>query len=110
MWILSYEVYVQFGKGDAGNEQTTTDVSNVPTVDVYPNPSMEIFNIRMNSASDKLMNIVILDMTGKEIVAFSNLSPGEAFAYNSNTLSAGVYFVQVTQGGFTKVVKVTKLN
>ena len=71
---------------------------------------MDLFNIRMNSTSDKLMNITILDMTGKEIATFSNLSPGETFAYNSDALRAGVYFVQITQGGFTKVVKITKVN
>ncbi|MEI6595497.1 MAG: T9SS type A sorting domain-containing protein, partial [Bacteroidota bacterium] len=81
-----------------------------PSVLVYPNPSTNVFNIRMNSTSDKLMNITILDMLGREIATYSNLSSEEEFVYNAENLKASVYFVQVSQGGFTKVVKISKMN
>ena len=64
----------------------------------------------MNSTSDKLMNITILDMLGREIATYSNLSSEEEFVYNAENLKASVYFVQVSQGGFTKVVKISKMN
>jgi len=109
-WVLAYEVYTPYSKTNASNEQATAEISNIATVDVYPNPSLDAFNIRMNSTSDKLMNVTILDMTGREIATFSNLSPGEAFVYNAENLKAAVYFVQVSQGGFTKMVKISKMN
>ena len=109
-WVLTYEVYTPGSGKNSTTEQATADISNAAKVDVYPNPSMDVFNIRMNSTSDKLMNIVILDMTGREIASFNNVSPAEAFVYNAEALRAAVYFVQVSQGGFTQVVKITKMN
>ena len=85
-------------------------INEVPTfngsVNVYPNPTSD--NINVSVKMDQLTSSVsyeIVDVTGKTI-AISNKKNvlSDVYTYNTNKLSAGTYFVNITtESGKTQV-------
>jgi hypothetical protein len=56
----------------------------------FPNPNSEILNITSNSA---MQAITLLDITGKKVAHYT--VNGLNYSLNTNTLAAGVYYIQV---------------
>ena len=74
---------------------------------VYPNPATDVLNIDINNANFKNSEIVIYNISGTEVLR-SNMASNSA-QLNIETLSAGVYFVKVSNpNGFNKTVKFVK--
>ncbi len=72
-------------------------------VAAYPNPSKDKWNINANQAIE---SILLFDVTGKQIQA---LQPDNAAAViDATTLSAGVYFANVTTQTGSKTIKLVK--
>lgn len=76
---------------------------------VYPNPSSTHFTFQLESQSEEPMQFVLYDMSGRMIDQQSNLSPKEALVIGDQ-LSTGMYTAVITQGSFSKSVKVTKIR
>ena len=109
VWILNYEV-VNMNKTESVNAILNT-VSNTVDAAIYPNPSADAFNIRINGTSNELVDVMVLDGLGREVIQLTKQSPGNAIILSNEMLpNNGIYFVQVKQGDFVKVIKITKAN
>ena len=112
VWVLSYEIVTGgIGKSEGDILETTTDLSDKVDATVYPNPSQDAFNVRVDSHNDALIDVLVMDEFGREVVQLNNQNPGFPVVLTDDMIpSAGVYFVSVKQGNFNKILKITKLN
>ncbi len=93
--------------GKATGVNNTNAAEQVAQMLVYPNPATDVLNIDINNANFKNSEIVIYNISGTEVLR-SNMASNSA-QLNIETLSAGVYFVKVSnQNGFNKTVKFVK--
>ena len=68
---------------------------------VYPNPTADRSTIEFNLSSAKNVNLVLRDITGKEILVedFGKLSAGsQKIVLNAAPLTNGIYFVSIQIG------------
>ena len=74
-------------------ESSTNSIS-----DLYPNPSVDFFNVDINTDSDKEMLIEIFDITGNKITEqkHSLTSGGNTIKTDFDKYSTGIYFVKLT--------------
>jgi hypothetical protein len=93
---------------DAKEIDTPTQIAQPFSVVAYPNPSNNVFNFKVNGASDEAVSILVFDMTGRQIenkvVKYNdieNISLGQNY-------SSGVYNVIVSQGMNNKTVRLIK--
>jgi hypothetical protein len=75
-------------------------------VSVFPNPSMNYFNMRVQSASKEVVKVTLTDVLGR-ILLTNKLVPGANYTFG-NQLKAGTYFMEVRQGMNVSVQKVLK--
>jgi hypothetical protein len=61
---------------------------------VYPNPSNDILNVNLSAAAGDLVTVQILDATGRLLV--SQQATTSTIQLETQSLSSGVYFVQVS--------------
>ncbi|WP_146739578.1 T9SS type A sorting domain-containing protein, partial [Flavobacterium aciduliphilum] len=77
-------------------------------VEVYPNPSSEVFNFTMTSPSESNVMMMVYDMTGK-LIDQREVAPSEVSELQlGERYPSGVYNVIVTQGENTKTLRVIK--
>jgi autotransporter-associated beta strand protein len=98
-----FELILNLGKTNVNefNQLTRTEMF------VYPNPANNVLNINFNNANFKNSNIVIFNVSGKEVLK-SNMADSNT-QLNIESLSSGVYFVKVSnENGFNKTVKFVK--
>lgn len=89
------------------NIENSLSSSNKTQILVYPNPATDVLNIDINNANFKNSEIVVFNISGAELLK-TNMANNNA-QLNIETLSAGVYFVKVSnQNGFNKTVKFVK--
>lgn len=62
-------------------------------IEVFPNPCVKNFRIKINSAADELINIVVSTVTGAQVYECTALS--NLFEIQPN-LPSGIYFIRVT--------------
>jgi hypothetical protein len=88
---------------------TKMEINSVPfKVDVYPNPSSDVFNFNMTSSSEDKVNVMVYDMTGK-LIDQREVAPSEVSELQiGDRYPSGVYNVIVTQGEETKTLRVIK--
>ncbi len=83
------------------------NVLNKTQMLVYPNPATDVLNIDISNSSFKNSEIVVYNISGTEVIKTNMAS--NSVQLNIETLSAGVYFVKVSnQNGFNKTVKFVK--
>ncbi len=92
----------RFAKGDIGIVSSTESI----TVNVYPNPSVNNFNLKVITAEKKIVNVRILDVQGRVYKLFTVL-PYQTTTIGAD-LKAGAYLLEVRQGGVMKVIKLVK--
>lgn len=71
---------------------------------VYPNPVNDILSIK---TADKVENVVVFDLLGKNVASFK----GDSIDNNSINLSQlpnGLYLVKISAGNSTETIRVTK--
>ncbi|WP_310558052.1 leucine-rich repeat protein [Flavobacterium sp.] len=74
----------------------------------YPNPSTNIFNLKVNGATDENFSILVFDMIGKQIENKTvDANEVENLALGQNYVT-GIYNVIVSQGTNTKTVRLIK--
>jgi hypothetical protein len=91
------------------NNQTTniSEELNGIDIDLYPNPATNNVVIRFSSMPDKSAQIILSDITGKQLLNQVVLSTKEILDIRS--FSAGIYFVK-TVVGETRTVKKLIIN
>jgi hypothetical protein len=80
------------------------------TLEIFPNPSTGIFNFNLNSEAIEEYSIKIYDITGKLVLESQHSIPNAIFKLDCNEIANGVYTVEVVQGNFRQILKITKLN
>jgi hypothetical protein len=78
-------------------------------VTLVPNPASDAFVLSINAAIRSEVNIIIYDVTGKEVIAVTHNAKVEEgsnkFNVNTTHLSAGIYFVSITSAAGKETVK-----
>jgi hypothetical protein len=93
--------------GVTAANRTSANMVEIPfSVKVFPNPSMGVFNIEVQSPDNESVFIKVVDMQGRLV---------NSMKANSNTsfkigweLRPGIYFLEVTQGDNKKYIKILK--
>jgi hypothetical protein len=75
-------------------------------LNVFPNPSNDVLNIKVNAPAEKSFEIRIVDVSSREIET-KVLKPEEELQINTENYKAGVYFVHVLYN--RKLVETRKL-
>ncbi len=79
--------------------------NNLSNMVIYPNPATSEVNIEVNVNETSLMNIEILDITGKVVSGSRNnniYSGSNTLKINVSNLKSGVYFIKSTVGNDIK--------
>lgn len=77
---------------------------DVSDVKVYPNPSQEVWNIKVNTTI--INSIKVLDVLGKQVLT---LAPDSSeVTINASSLKSGLYFAQINTDNGTSSVKLIK--
>ncbi|MGB1205842.1 MAG: T9SS type A sorting domain-containing protein [Chitinophagales bacterium] len=81
------------GKNISGFDAFATETL---TATVYPNPATNVATISLNTAWDNNSNITVVDMLGKVVAQYTNVS--NELALDVTNFSNGYYFVQAENG------------
>ena len=76
-------------------------------VEIAPNPSADIFRLKIQSDHFSQLNVRVRDVQGKELNRFY-LMPGETLDFGSD-LRPGIYLIETRQGNKVRVDRVIKL-
>lgn len=100
----------------SGNVNSSTVTVNVPktkpaagalTLSATPNPSYTNFMVTVSSTSPDKINLRVIDNNGTVVSAISNISAPQILTIGSN-LVPGIYYIEATQGGVSKSIKLVK--
>jgi hypothetical protein len=82
------------------------------TISIYPNPTTDFVNLRINSTMTRSINIKLFDINGNIIYQNSdNSSPNELNQIlDLSKYSSGFYFLRVTLGKYVFYKKVIKID
>lgn len=82
----------------------TIDMSNIATLNVYPNPATTYITI--GSASVEKLTIALFNNSGQRMNVPMSSSGNKAILYVSG-INTGTYFIQIIQGNTTETRKIT---
>ena len=91
---------------NAANNNSANMVEIPFNVKVYPNPSMGIFNVEVQSTEKESVSIRVVDMQGR-LVNSMKANPNTNMKIGWE-LRPGIYFLEVTQGDNKKYIKLLK--
>jgi len=102
-WATIFSQPVEYTLGGARLENST-----VANLDVYPNPSRDIFNVMFTSEETQTMIVKVVNMIGKEVFAeeLTEFVGQYTQVINMNTQPKGVYFLEIItpNGGINKKI------
>lgn len=109
------EIHYIYGTpvGVEEDNQTLKLESQIPVLEMYPNPSQNIFKIKFNSPDEYKVTVKIYDVAGELV---EKIFDGKAkiglneFSVALKDLSAGIYFVKIETTGYSKTEKVILLK
>lgn len=77
------------------NKVSEIDKEKNFTLSIYPNPTYNVLNIKLESSKNNLpISVKVFDVLGKEIYSLENIEKSECKIDLSNQ-NAGVYFIQI---------------
>jgi len=91
--LISYTEREHFIVVNLGSGINTQDKSN-GKVDVFPNPSSDIVNIRLKNSKEKIFEIEVFDIIGKQIFIKSNIRTSSSII-DVSSYEQGVYFYKI---------------
>ncbi len=71
-------------------EKTAVGLSNV-----FPNPTNDRLNVKLNSPANEILNVKIYDSLGNLINSGSYTITGNLLSFNTQNLSEGIYFINI---------------
>ena len=102
-WATIFSQPVTYTLGGARLEN-----SSVANLDVYPNPSRDIFNVTFTSEEAQTMTVKVVNMIGEEIFTeeLTEFVGQYTKVIDMNTQPKGVYFLEITTstGGINKKI------
>jgi hypothetical protein len=91
--LISYTEREHFIVVNLGSRINTKDKSS-GKVDVLPNPSSDIVNIRLKNSTEKIFEIEVFDIIGKQIFIKSNMRTSSSII-DVSSYEQGVYFYKI---------------
>ncbi|MCU0442944.1 MAG: T9SS type A sorting domain-containing protein, partial [Bacteroidia bacterium] len=82
-------------------------ITNYFDVEVYPNPSVDAFNLRLLSSSDMPFSVTIYDMNGK-LIETINVDQSTLSSELGAGYAEGMYIMLVNQGDQNKTLRLVK--
>jgi hypothetical protein len=102
-WATIFSSSVEYTLGGARLEN-----NSVTNLDVYPNPSRDIFNVTFTSEEAQTMTIKLVNMIGKEVFTeeLAEFVGQYTQVIDMNTQPKGVYFLEIltSKGGINKKI------
>jgi hypothetical protein len=95
------EIRGQFTKNGECYKDSETGIKNnkhaVNSISLYPNPSADILNISFNSAQQSKVNLMVVDVLGKQVYAENYTAQGGSNlrSIHVGNLKSGFYFVKI---------------
>jgi PKD repeat protein len=74
---------------------------------IYPNPFTSQFQLKVESESTERIDIRIFNVAGQLITSQAGIEPNTE-VFLGNNIANGFYFLEVSQAGFKKTIRVTK--
>ncbi len=84
------------------------DAPSALDASIFPNPTSNVFNVRIKTPKQESISIRVLDVNGKTALA-SKRMPGQNFTFGEQ-LTAGTYMVEVRQGEEVRTLKIVKMR
>jgi hypothetical protein len=78
-----------------------------PTVQVWPNPSPGIFHLQIQEASGQPLQIEVVNLQGKQVLA-ANPLPGADTELDLSGVAAGIYLLRINTESGMQVMKLVK--
>ena len=85
------------------NENIITDLQ------VYPNPTKGIFKVKAGSIKDQVLEISVLDMSGKKILT-RDCSGSDDYMFDISREPKGIYFIRVSSENTTLVKRIVLID
>lgn len=96
---------------DADDVNDPINTNGGVSIDVYPNPIKESFNVKFNLAQDGSASLRVFDLSGKVLVQ-ENMGTYQAgshlYEVNSSDFEAGIYLVEVISGQEKDAMRIIK--
>jgi photosystem II stability/assembly factor-like uncharacterized protein len=80
------------------------EIYNTNSIKIYPNPNIGKFTFEFENPKHQLVQINILDFTGKTV--FKTNTTKETYNFNANELTTGAYYVELIGENLKKVGKI----
>ena len=77
-------------------------------IKAYPNPSVNVFHLKVSSGSPEVIHVIVSDMNGKRVKEMK-MVPNESRELGAEFLN-GMYIVEFIQGNTHKAIKLEKLQ
>lgn len=88
------------------------ELENIVNVTISPNPTSQNLNLNYSTISESELNINVFDISGKKVISDqssqNHVGPHQ-LTLETETLDAGIYFVNVSNGISSKKIKFIKL-
>jgi hypothetical protein len=87
------------------------ELQNVMHVSVFPNPTSADLSLQYVAKTETVLSATIYDMFGKESLTneIATMLGTNQVTLETTSLAAGVYFIELKEGGVTKKMKFVKL-
>ena len=97
-------------KDDSSSNSKNKLVESKATLDVtaFPNPSPTSFNVQVKSSSVESMSMNVYNRWGKLVDSFTQVGNNSTYIIGNN-YKRGIYYIHLTQGGQTKIVRLLKM-
>ena len=87
----------------------TGNTENALEVSMYPNPFNSTVHVKIESNGADPIELKMFDLTGRLVIEKKNIETNFDLTL-SNEIGTGIYFVQVKQGDYQKVLRMVKEN
>ena len=98
---------ITFAEQGVNKKYTEAEATGL-SISAWPNPTVNYFNLKVNSAAKETVVIRMYDMAGR-LLEVKNGAPGNTYILGENVRS-GTYIIEVSQGINKQKVKLVKLN
>ncbi|NOZ47272.1 MAG: T9SS type A sorting domain-containing protein, partial [Chlorobi bacterium] len=105
LMLGTFSSSILFYKNKTINTKVAENAIN-SSVNIYPNPTGSILNIKLDNNNNELNSIELFDYLGKKIEVLEQLD--NEVELDVSYLPAGMYFIKITQGDKVKTAKFMK--
>jgi hypothetical protein len=92
--------------GNTGNKAITSAIEGMD-VNVYPNPAISNFNLKVITAENELIKVRVLDAQGR-FVKMIRIAPNQQVILGAE-LKSGVYLLEISNGKQLKTQRIVKI-